>query len=59
MEIVLCVVLVENKFKLVDSQIVKFVDRQMIFRRTNFSDLILEGTPTLPPYFAKNEISLF
>ena len=29
-EIVLCVVLVGNKFKLVDSQIDKFVDQQLI-----------------------------
>ena len=41
MEIVRCVVLAENKFKLVDSQIVKFVNRQMICQRTNFLDLIV------------------
>ena len=37
----MCVVIVENKFKLVDSQIVKFVNRQMICRRTNFLDPIV------------------
>ena len=31
--------LVVNKFELLDSQIVKFVDRQMICRRTKFLDL--------------------
>ena len=35
-EIVLSVVLVKNKFILVDSQIVKFVDRQIICRMTNY-----------------------
>ena len=34
-EIVLSAILIKNKFKLFDSQIVKFVDRQMI-RMTNY-----------------------
>ena len=34
-EIVLCVVLVGNKCKLVDSQIVRFVSRQLICQTTN------------------------